>query len=113
MYLYVNTERIELFLELFGNTLIRSQTSKYLQKKCEELIKWVTAQDYSCSPHYSLIDTFQTSLELKHSAALGMNYNQASMNRCVPLVRIRLIHLLALLRVTGAGSFALEFTVYV
>ena len=39
MYLYVNTERIELFLELFGNTLIRSQTSKYLQKKCEELIK--------------------------------------------------------------------------
>ena len=39
MYLYVNAERIELFLELFGNTLIRSQTSKYLQKKCEELIK--------------------------------------------------------------------------
>ena len=39
MYLYFNAERIELFLELFGNTLIRSQTSKYLQKKCEELIK--------------------------------------------------------------------------
>ena len=39
MYLCFNTERIELFLELFGNTLIRSQTSKYLQKKCEELKK--------------------------------------------------------------------------
>ena len=39
MYLYFNTERIELYLELFGNTVIRSQTSKYLQKKCEELIK--------------------------------------------------------------------------
>ena len=39
MHFDVNAERIELFLELFGNTLIRSQTSKYLQKKCEELMK--------------------------------------------------------------------------
>ena len=37
--LCVTAERIELFLELFGNTLIRAQTSKYLQKKCDKLIK--------------------------------------------------------------------------
>ena len=35
----LTAERIELFLELFGNTLIRAQTSKYLEKKCDELIQ--------------------------------------------------------------------------
>ena len=37
--LRVTAERIELFLELFGNKLVRAQTSKYLQKKCDELIR--------------------------------------------------------------------------
>lgn len=39
-------EKCELFLELFGNTLIRPQASEYLQEKSNEFIKMVTNLDY-------------------------------------------------------------------
>ncbi|KAK3727505.1 hypothetical protein QZH41_018379, partial [Actinostola sp. cb2023] len=40
------SEKTELFLELFGNSLIRPQTSEYLQSKCNDYIRMVTDFDY-------------------------------------------------------------------
>ncbi|XP_046331215.2 dynein axonemal assembly factor 3-like [Haliotis rufescens] len=39
-------EKSELFLELYGNILIREQTMQYVQKKATEFIKMVTDVDY-------------------------------------------------------------------
>ncbi|PFX30585.1 Dynein assembly factor 3, axonemal [Stylophora pistillata] len=39
-------EKTELFLELFGNSLVRPQASDYLQQKSSEFIKMVTDSDY-------------------------------------------------------------------
>ncbi|KAH9519196.1 Dynein assembly factor 3, axonemal [Bulinus truncatus] len=39
-------DKTELFLELYGNTLIRQQSSYYVQKMANELIKMVTDFDY-------------------------------------------------------------------
>ncbi|XP_033751780.1 dynein assembly factor 3, axonemal-like [Pecten maximus] len=39
-------EKTELFLELFGNILVRKQTSEYLEKMSTEFIKMVTDFDY-------------------------------------------------------------------
>ncbi|KXJ14500.1 Dynein assembly factor 3, axonemal [Exaiptasia diaphana] len=39
-------EKTELFLELFGNSLIRPQTSEYLQTKANEFIRMVTDFEY-------------------------------------------------------------------
>ncbi len=36
-----HTEKTELFLELFGNTLVRTQTADYLRDKATDLIKYV------------------------------------------------------------------------
>ena len=35
------SEKVELFLELYGNSLIRPQTLQYLREKSNELIKYV------------------------------------------------------------------------
>ena len=37
--LSLSPEKVELFLELFGNSLIRAQTAAYLRDKATELIK--------------------------------------------------------------------------
>ncbi|KAG8434111.1 hypothetical protein GDO86_012473 [Hymenochirus boettgeri] len=42
-------EKSELFLELFGNSLIRNKTFTYLQEKCELFIQFVTDPDYQQS----------------------------------------------------------------
>ncbi|KAM5131977.1 dynein axonemal assembly factor 3 isoform 2-T2 [Mantella aurantiaca] len=42
-------EKCEMFLELFGNSLIRSKTATYLQEKCEIFIHCVTNPDYQQS----------------------------------------------------------------
>ncbi|KAM8927740.1 dynein axonemal assembly factor 3 [Pelodytes ibericus] len=39
-------EKSEIFLELFGNSLVRSQTATYLQEQCELFICLVTDPDY-------------------------------------------------------------------
>lgn len=39
-------EKTELFLELFGNSLVRPQASEYLQQKSSEFIRMVTDSDY-------------------------------------------------------------------
>ncbi|EDV29563.1 uncharacterized protein TRIADDRAFT_52076 [Trichoplax adhaerens] len=39
-------EKTELFLEIFGNTLIRSQTEEYLCRKADDFIKMVTNFNY-------------------------------------------------------------------
>eukprot|EP00794_Sanderia_malayensis_P016957 gene16957-18664_t len=39
-------EKVELFLELFGNSLVRPQTDEFLQTKANELIRFVTDPDY-------------------------------------------------------------------
>ncbi|XP_053308151.1 dynein axonemal assembly factor 3 [Spea bombifrons] len=39
-------EKSESFLELFGNSLIRSQTANYLQERCDLFIRCVTDPDY-------------------------------------------------------------------
>ena len=36
------TEKCEKFLELFGNSLLRSQTEEYLRGRCDDLIQWIT-----------------------------------------------------------------------
>ena len=38
-FLNIYIEKCELFLELFGNSLIRPQTSEYLQEKANEYIR--------------------------------------------------------------------------
>nr|F6S9E6.2 RecName: Full=Dynein axonemal assembly factor 3 [Xenopus tropicalis] len=42
-------EKSELFLELFGNSLIRNKTASYLQEKSELFIRYVTDPDYQQS----------------------------------------------------------------
>uniref|UniRef100_A0A8C5R2T7 Dynein axonemal assembly factor 3 n=1 Tax=Leptobrachium leishanense TaxID=445787 RepID=A0A8C5R2T7_9ANUR len=51
-------EKSEIFLELFGNSLIRSQTAAYLQEKCDFFIRCVTEPGYleSINPSISLAD---------------------------------------------------------
>ncbi|XP_063292665.1 dynein axonemal assembly factor 3 [Pelobates fuscus] len=51
-------EKSELFLEIFGNSLIRSQTAVYLQEKCDFFIRCVTDPDYQerINPSISLTD---------------------------------------------------------
>lgn len=39
-------EKTELFLELFGNSLVRPQASEYLQQKSSEFIRMITDSDY-------------------------------------------------------------------
>ncbi|XP_015773182.1 PREDICTED: dynein assembly factor 3, axonemal-like [Acropora digitifera] len=39
-------EKTELFLELFGNSLVRPQTSEYLQQKSSDFIRFITDLDY-------------------------------------------------------------------
>ncbi|KAM4652865.1 dynein axonemal assembly factor 3 [Discoglossus pictus] len=39
-------EKSETFLELFGNSLVRSQTATYLQEKCNLFIRFVTDPDF-------------------------------------------------------------------
>ncbi|XP_053545917.1 dynein axonemal assembly factor 3 [Bombina bombina] len=39
-------EKTETFVELFGNSLIRSQTATYLQEKCDLFIRYVTDPDF-------------------------------------------------------------------
>ncbi|XP_064406954.1 dynein axonemal assembly factor 3-like [Halichondria panicea] len=45
-------ERVELFLELYGNTLVRPATADYLREKASQLIKMVTDEEYlkQCVP---------------------------------------------------------------
>lgn len=45
-------EKTELFLELFGNSLVRPQASEYLQQKSNEFIRMITDSDYlqACLP---------------------------------------------------------------
>ena len=40
-------EKVELFAELYGNTLIRQQTVQYLQEKANLFIEMITDLDYS------------------------------------------------------------------
>ncbi|KAM4015527.1 dynein axonemal assembly factor 3 isoform 2-T3 [Anomaloglossus baeobatrachus] len=42
-------EKCDLFLELFGNSIVRSKTAAYLQHKCERFIKYVTDPEYQKS----------------------------------------------------------------
>ncbi|KAM9299404.1 dynein axonemal assembly factor 3 [Gastrophryne carolinensis] len=42
-------EKCEMFLEVFGNSLIRSKTACYLQEKCEHFIRCVTDSEYQQS----------------------------------------------------------------
>lgn len=48
-------EKTELFLELFGNSLVRPQASEYLQQKSTEFIRMVTDSDYleACMPVFN------------------------------------------------------------
>ncbi|XP_068707855.1 dynein axonemal assembly factor 3-like isoform X2 [Montipora foliosa] len=39
-------EKTELFLELFGNSLVRPQTNEYLQQKSNKFIRFITDLDY-------------------------------------------------------------------
>lgn len=39
-------EKSEIFLELMGNTLVRSQTAAYLQEKSNLFIRYVTNLDF-------------------------------------------------------------------
>ncbi|CAJ0957815.1 unnamed protein product [Ranitomeya imitator] len=39
-------EKCEMFLELFGNSMVRSKTAAYLQDRCERFIKFVTDPEY-------------------------------------------------------------------
>ncbi|CAB4020560.1 Hypothetical predicted protein [Paramuricea clavata] len=48
-------EKCELFLELFGNSLIRPQTSEYLQEKANECIRMVTDLEYM-KENFPLVD---------------------------------------------------------
>lgn len=48
-------EKTELFLELFGNTLVRQQTGNYLVTKATEFIKMVTDFDYMAE-HMPIMD---------------------------------------------------------
>ncbi|KAM4704364.1 dynein axonemal assembly factor 3 [Rhinophrynus dorsalis] len=47
-------EKSEIFLELFGNSLIRSKTATYLQERCELFIHYVTDPDFQQSTIPSL-----------------------------------------------------------
>ncbi|XP_062506774.1 dynein axonemal assembly factor 3-like [Corticium candelabrum] len=51
-------EKAELFLELYGNSLIRQQTFDYLRTKCDQFIKFVTDLDYM-SQQFSILDLSQ------------------------------------------------------
>jgi dynein assembly factor 3 len=51
-------EKAELFLELYGNSLIRQQTFEYLQAKCDQFIKFVTNLDYMAQK-FKLLDLSQ------------------------------------------------------
>ncbi|KAG8567995.1 hypothetical protein GDO81_013857 [Engystomops pustulosus] len=42
-------EKCDIFLEIFGNSLIRSKTTAYVQDKCEQFIKCVTDPEYQQS----------------------------------------------------------------
>ncbi|KAL9978714.1 hypothetical protein ACROYT_G016264 [Oculina patagonica] len=48
-------ERTELFLELFGNSLVRPQASEYLQQKSTDFIRMITDPDYleACLPVFN------------------------------------------------------------
>uniref|UniRef100_A0A2C9LU46 Dynein assembly factor 3, axonemal n=1 Tax=Biomphalaria glabrata TaxID=6526 RepID=A0A2C9LU46_BIOGL len=39
-------DKVELFLELYGNSLVRQQSSQYVQRMADELIRMVTDFDY-------------------------------------------------------------------
>ena len=41
MLLLLLSEKTELFLELFGNSLVRPQTSEYLQQKSSDFIRYI------------------------------------------------------------------------
>ena len=47
MLLRCFSEKVELFAELYGNTLIRQQTVQYLQEKANLFIEMITDLDYS------------------------------------------------------------------
>ena len=37
---FAYAEKVELFLEVFGNSLVRSQTADYVRVSADQLIKW-------------------------------------------------------------------------
>ncbi len=45
---FLPVEKTELFLELFGNSLIRAQTADYLREKATDLIKYVHVLSSNC-----------------------------------------------------------------
>ncbi|XP_011404946.2 PREDICTED: dynein assembly factor 3, axonemal-like isoform X2 [Amphimedon queenslandica] len=47
-------EKTELFLELFGNTLVRAQTAQYLKEKADDLIRFVTDPSNKLIPFLDL-----------------------------------------------------------
>lgn len=53
-------EKTELFLELFGNTLIRPQASEYLQKKSSEFIRYIHVD--LCSYNHEPVNLCRKSL---------------------------------------------------
>lgn len=48
-------ERKEIFLDLYGNTMIRDKTAEYLESKVKELIQLVTEDDRCQSPLIDLV----------------------------------------------------------
>ena len=57
-FLFFFSEKVELFSELYGNTLIRQQTLQYLQQKANLFIEMITDLDY-CDERMPTIDMSQ------------------------------------------------------
>jgi dynein assembly factor 3 len=49
-------EKTELFLEMFGNLLVRDHTAQYIQQKANEFIKCITDFDYLAKCNLKLFD---------------------------------------------------------
>ena len=58
LFLFFFSEKVELFSELYGNTLIRQQTLQYLQQKANLFIEMITDLDY-CDERMPTIDMSQ------------------------------------------------------
>ena len=41
LFFFLTVEKTELFLELFGNSLVRPQASEYLQQKSTDFIRYL------------------------------------------------------------------------